>query len=131
MDNPHIKSAIWVMGLSLILVGGCAELHGTSVKTYQLEYQAAVQASADALEDLEIYILDEVSDRLRTEILARHADGNPVRVEVKRVDRNFTQVAVSSGAGVDRILHREVSDQIHEFIRKQLVTPSKDIKWPE
>ena len=114
-----------------MLAGGCAELQGKSVKTYQLEYNAAVQASTDALEDLEIYILNAEADELRTEILARRGDGTPVTVEVKRVDRNFTQVAVGTGAGVARYLDKEVSDQIHEFIRKQLVTPSKGIKWPE
>ncbi len=117
--------------LFVAIITGCAVIQGKSTRTYQLEYNAAVQASTDALEDLEIHILDEKSDRLKTEILARRADGNPVTVEVKRVDRNFTQVAVSSGSGVDRILDRGVSDQIHEFIRKQLVKPSKGIKWPE
>jgi hypothetical protein len=125
------KYVIRTACLFVAMTTGCAVIQGKSIRTYQLEYNAAVQASTDALEDLEIHILDEQSDRLRTEILARRADGNPVTVEVKRVDRNFTQVAVSSGAGVDRILDRDVSDQIHEFIRKQLVKPSTGIKWPE
>jgi hypothetical protein len=47
------------------------------------------------------------------------------------VDRNFTQVAVGTGSGVARYLDKNVSDQIHEFIRKQLVKPSNGIKWPE
>ena len=113
---------------------GCAEFQGKSVRTYQLEYNAAVQASTDALEHLEMYILDEESDKLGTEILARRGNGKPITVEVKRVNGNFTQVAVGSGAGADRFLDfldREVSNQIHEFIRKQLVKPSEGIKWPE
>ncbi|MDH3877296.1 MAG: DUF3568 family protein, partial [Desulfobacterales bacterium] len=104
---------------------------GKSVKTYQLQYNEAVQASTDALEDLEISILNEKADELRTEILARRGDGTPVTVEVKRVDRNFTQVAVGTGAGVGRYLTKDVSEQIHEYIRKQLVKPSNGIKWPE
>lgn len=117
--------------LLVALITGCAAIQGKSTRTYQLEYSAAVQASTDALENLDIDILDEKSDRLKTEILARRADGRPINVEVRRVDRNFTQVAVSSGAGVDRFLELKVSDQIHEFIRQQLVKPSKGIKWPE
>jgi hypothetical protein len=127
-----MKSAFLIICLFVsLLTGGCAELQGKSVKTYQLEYDAAVQASADALENLEIYILNTEADELRTDILARRGDGTPVTVEVKRVDRNFTRVAVGTGAGVARYLDKEVSDQIHEFIRKQLVKPSKGIKWPE
>jgi hypothetical protein len=127
-----MKSAFVIVCLSAsLLTGGCAELQGKSVKTYQLQYNAAVQASTDALEYLAISILNEKADELRTEILARRGDGTPVTVEVERVDRNFTRVAVGTGAGVVRYLDKDVSDQIHEFIRKQLVKPSKGIKWPE
>lgn len=127
-----MKPAFFVICLSAsLLTGGCAELQGKSVKTYQLQYNAAVQASTDALEYLEMPILNEKTDELGTEILARRGDGTPVTVEVKRVDRNFTQVAVGTGAGIARYLDRNVSDQIHEFIRQQLTKPSRDIKSPE
>jgi hypothetical protein len=127
-----MKSVFLTICLSVsLLTGGCAELQGKSVKTYQLQYNAAVQASTDALEYLEMAILNEKTDELRTEILARRGDGTPVTVEVKRVDRNFTQVAVGTGAGVARYLEKDVSNQIHEFIRQQLIKPSKDIILPE
>ena len=127
-----MKSVFFGFCLSvLLLTGGCAELQGKLVKTYQSQYNQAVQASTDALEDLEISILNENADDLKTDILARRGDGTPVVVEVKRVDRNFTQIAVSTGAGVDRYLSQDVSEQIHEYIRKQLVKPSNGVKWPE
>ena len=127
-----MKSAFLIVCLSAsLLTGGCAELQGKLIKTYQSQYNAAVQASMDALVNLEISILAENADELGTEILARRGDGTPVTVEVKRVDRNFTQVAVVTGSGVARYLDKNVSDQIHEFIRKQLVKPSNGIKWPE
>ena len=128
-----MKSVLFIICLSaLLLTGGCAELQGKSVKTYQLQYNDAVQASTDALEDLEISILNVEADELRTDILARRGDGTPVTVEVKRVDRNFTRVAVGTGTGVDRYLSKDVLAQIHEFIRKQMVRPSKGIvEWPE
>ncbi len=131
MTILKIKYLILTACLCVAMSTGCAVIQGKSVRTYQLEYSAAVQASTDALEYLEMRILDEESDKLRTQILARRANGKPITVEVKRVDQNFTQVAVSSGAGVDRFLDMRVSDQIHEFIRKQLVTPSQGVKWPE
>ena len=128
----YMKSAFLIVCLSAsLLTGGCAELQGKSVRIYQSQYDAAVQASMDALVNLEISILAENADELGTEILARRGDGTPVTVEVKRVDRNFTQVAVGTGSGVARYLDKNVSDQIHEFIRKQLVKASNGIKWPE
>ena len=127
-----MKSAFLIICLSVsLLTGGCAELRGKSIKTYQLQYNAALQASTDALEYLEMPILNEKTDELGTEILARRGDGTPVTVEVKRVDRNFTQVAVGTGTGVARYLDKNVSEQIHEFIRQQLVKPSKNINRPE
>ena len=127
-----MKSLFFIICLSVLLLsGGCAELQGKLIKTYQLQYNEAVQASTDALENLEISILTEKGDELGTEILARRGDGTPVTVEVKRVDRNFTQIAVSTGAGVDRYMSQDVSEQIHEYIRKQLVKPSNGVKWPE
>ena len=121
-----------MMCLMLFVGAGCAELQGKSVQTYQSKYNAAVQASEDALQELEILILKSVSDDLRTDILARRADGTPVTVEVKRVDRNFTQVSIATGTGVAPQLNKQASDQIHEFIRKQLlISPSSITKWPE
>jgi hypothetical protein len=130
--HSHMKSAFLIVCLSAsLLTCSCAELQGKSVKTYQLTYNAAVQASTDALKNLEISILNKNEDELGTEIVARRADGTPVTVEVERVDRNFTRVAVGTGTGVARYLDKNVSEQIQEFIRKQLVKPSEGIQQPE
>ena len=117
----------------MLLAGaGCADLQGKSVQTYQSKYNATVEASEDALKNLEILILNSVSDDLRTDILARRADGTPVTVEVKRLDQNFSRVTIVTGTGVAPQLNRQASDQIHEFIRKQLmISPSSITKWPE
>ena len=132
MNCSYIIRLGWMMGLILLIGTGCAELQGKSVKTYQSKYNAAVQASEEALKELEILILNSVSDDFRTDILARRADGTPVTVEVKRVNRHFTQVAIVTGTGIAPQLNRQASDQIHEFIRKQLmISPSSITKWPE
>ena len=121
-----------MMGLMLIIGAGCAELQGKSVKTYQSKYNAAVQASEGALKELKMLILRSVSDDLKTDILARRADGTPVTVEVKRVDRHFTRVTIVTGTGVASPLNTQASHQIHEFIRKQLmISPSSITEWPE
>ena len=120
MNCLNFKSAGWMIGLLLLIGAGCAEMQGRTVRTYHSEYRAAVQASSDALQNLGIPILKEVSDELKTEFLARRPDGTPVIVEIKRVDQNFTLVAVATATGVDRFLDRGVSDQIHGFIREKL-----------
>ena len=120
------KYAIRIICLCILIIPGCAVIQGKSIKTYHSEYSATVQASADALENMEIPILDEVSDELKTEFLARRPDGTPVTVEVKRVDQNFTQVSVGSGGGVDRYLDQETANLIHGFIRGRLSRTVKE-----
>lgn len=114
------KRAIGMVSLFISMILGCAVIQGKTIETYNAEYSATVQASADALVHIEIPIFDEVSDELKTEFLARRADGTPVTVEVKRIDKNFTQVAVGTGGGVDRYIDQKTSNQIHGFIRSRL-----------
>ena len=120
MNNPYHKIAVWMICLALCVGAGCAQLQGRTVETYHSDYRVTIQASSDALQNLELLILKEVSDELKTEILARRPNGTPVTVQVTRIDQNFTQVSVATGAGVDRFLDHGVSNQIHGFIRQKL-----------
>jgi hypothetical protein len=119
MSPLTAKYNILMIYLCISTIAGCATIEGKTI-TYHSEYQTTVQASADALKNIKIPILEEVSDELRTEFLARRPDGTPVIVKVTRVDLNFTQVSVSIGAGVAQYLDTRVSDQIHGFIRGRL-----------
>jgi hypothetical protein len=119
------KNHILLIFLCIPTLAGCAAIEGKTI-TYHSKYQATVQASADALKYIEIPILEEVSDELETEFLARRPDGTPVTVKVTRVDLNFTRVSVSTGTGVMRYLDRQISDQIQGFIRGRLSQNAKD-----
>jgi len=120
MSPLKAKHTILAIYLCIAIIVSCATIEGKSITTYHSDYQTTVRASSDALESLEIPVLEEVSDELKTKFLARRSDGIPVTVEVTRVDRNFTRVTVHTGAGIDRYLDREVSRQIHGFIRGRL-----------
>jgi hypothetical protein len=120
MSPLKAKYNILLIYLCISLIAGCAAIEGKTIMTYHSGYQTTVQASADALKNMEIPVLEEVSDELKTEFLARRPDGTPVIVKVTRVDPNFTQVSVSTGAGIGRYLDKRVSDQIHGFIRGRL-----------
>jgi hypothetical protein len=116
---------ILLIYLCIPIIAGCAAIEGKTI-TYHSGYQTTVQASADALKNIKIPILEEVSDELKTEFLARRPDGTPVIVKVTRVDLNFTQVSVRTGTGIAQYLDRGVSDQIHGFIRVRLSQGVKD-----
>jgi len=116
---------ILLIYLCIPIIAGCAAIEGQTI-TYHSGYQTTVQASAAALKNIKIPILEEVSDELKTEFLARRPDGTPVIVKVTRVDLNFTQVSVRTGTGIAQYLDRGVSDQIHGFIRVRLSQSVKD-----
>ncbi len=120
VQPADMKTFIFIIAVSVATWTGCAQMQGRSTQTYHSDYHAAVRASSDALQNLEIPILREVSDELKTEFLARRPSGKPVTVEVIRVDLNFTRISISTGAGIDRFLDKEVLDQIHGFIRGRL-----------
>lgn len=121
-----MKSSFLIVCLSVfVFAGGCAELQYKSIKTYHSSYRDAVQASSDALKNLEIPILETISDELKTRLLARRPSGIPVTVEITRIDQNFTRVAVRTGAGIDTYVNQEVSKQIHGYIRGKLSGSAK------
>ena len=120
----NIKSAILIIYLCFFTITGCAVIQGRFIKTYESEYHDTVQASSDTLKNLKIPVTEEMSDELKTVINAQRFDGTPVTIEVVRIDRNLTEVSVSTGAGV--VPDKRVSTQIHEFIGENLIQQPKD-----
>ena len=123
-SNQNIKFSILIIYLCFSIVTGCTVLQGKSVKTYESEYQDAVQASSDTLKNLRIPVIEKMSDELKTVIHAERFDGTPVSIEVVRIDRNHTEVSVRTGTGV--IPDNRIPDQIHEFISDSLKQQSEE-----
>jgi hypothetical protein len=125
MSPSKAKYSILLISLCIPIIAGCAGIEAKTT-TYNSDYQTTVQASADALKNIKIPILEEVGDELKTKFLARRADGTPVTVEVTRVDLNFTQVSVITGSGILGVLDTQISDQIQGFIRRRLSRSIRD-----
>ena len=122
--RQNIKFSILMLFLCFSIITGCTVLQGKTVKTYESEYQDAVQASSDTLKTLRIPVIETMSDELKTVIHAERFDGTPVSIEVVRIDRNHTEVSVRTGTGV--IPDNKVPMQIHEFISDSLEQQSKE-----
>jgi outer membrane protein OmpA-like peptidoglycan-associated protein len=93
-------------------------LTGKLSRTYESEYHETVQAVRNTLEKLKIPIMDTIADGLKTEFKAQRADETPVAVEIVLIDRNLTQVSVSTGTV--GVWDRRVSEQIHGYINEAL-----------
>lgn len=122
-DLKIIPNFIWIIGLCLSVITGCAVMQGKMTKSYDHEYHDTVRASSDTLKNLKIPVTEKQSDELKTVMNARRFDGTPVTIEVVRINPNLTEVSVRAGEGIK--LDNRVSGQIHEFIGANLVQQAK------
>jgi outer membrane protein OmpA-like peptidoglycan-associated protein len=117
-------NTVFIINLCLFAIIGCAVIQGKSTKNYESEYHDTVQASSDTLKRLRIPETESKSDELKTVINAERFDGSPVTIEVKRIDRNLTEVSVKTGKGLGG--DKGVSTQIHEFINERIEQKAHD-----
>jgi outer membrane protein OmpA-like peptidoglycan-associated protein len=103
-------------------------LSGKLTRAYESEYHATVQAVRNTLEKLKIPIMDTIADGLKTEFKAQRADETPVAVEIVLIDRDLTQVSISTGTV--GVWDRRVSEQIHGYISEALDIKITDDEKP-
>lgn len=96
--------------------GTYAWIKGELKRTYPATYDAVWNASSDALQSLEMPVVSQQRDALKGTIMAKRADGSDVRVDVKYLTENTTQVNVRIGLFGDR----PDSARVHETIQARL-----------
>ena len=96
--------------------GTYAWLKGELRRTYPATYDAVWNASSDALQSLEMPVVSQQRDALKGTIMAKRADGSDVRVDVKYLTENTTQVSIRIGLFGDRA----DSARVHETIQARL-----------
>ncbi|MDV2496255.1 MAG: DUF3568 family protein [bacterium] len=108
-------AAILVTGAGLG-AGAYAWVKGELKRTYPATYDAVWNASSDALQSLEMPVVSQQRDALKGTIMAKRADGSDVRVDVKYLTENTTQVSIRIGLFGDR----PDSARVHETIQARL-----------
>ncbi len=96
--------------------GTYAWIKGELKRTYPVTYDAAWNASSDALQSLEMPVVSQQRDALKGTIMAKRADGSDVRVDVKYLTDKTTQVSIRIGLFGDRA----DSARVHETIQARL-----------
>ena len=99
-------------------VGVYSYQHGQLKRAYQADYDHAVTATINALNDLRITILTKRDDGIQTKFRAQASDRSPVTIKLKRMTPNVTEVSVRSG--YIGVWDRQASETIHVNIAQRL-----------
>ena len=114
-------------GCALMLAAGAGAgaysyISGNVIRTYEAEYDPAVRASLKVMSQLDFKLRQETGDALKTVISGKRADDTPVTIEVERIEADLTRIGVRTGVvGVNDVT---ASEQVHEYIARQLIRPS-------
>lgn len=119
MTSPVIQTGcpLFIAGVGAG-AGVFTYIHGELKRTYSANFGAAVTASKEALENLEITITGENSGETWTTITAKQANSTPVTVKLKMEGLDATEISVRTGAF--GVWDKDVSELIHVSIAQKL-----------
>lgn len=116
-----------------LLTGGCAALvvgagtgagvysyvEGELRRTYPAEFTAALDATRQALDHLEIRVESTTADGMTTLLKAKRSNGSPVTVKIARLSPRVTEIGVRSG--FVGLWDKNVSELVHATIAQRLL----------
>ena len=98
--------------------GAFAYVDGNLKRTYQAKFDQTLQVCLSILNDLNLPILEKVSDGEETTIRTKRADDTPMTIKIKIVSADWTEVSVRTGSF--GLWKKDISEQFHEFIQERL-----------
>lgn len=128
MNCKQVVPAL-LLGLSLLLTIGCAAavlvgggaaagggayayIKGELKSTEEVSLSRAWKAAQMAMDDLEFQTLNKAKDFFDGEINASGAGGKEIKVKLKRISDNLTEIKVRVGTFGDRALSEQILDRI-------------------
>ena len=103
---------------AVVGVGSYTYHQGELKRGYQTNYDAAVQASVNALKTLDIRMTGQRNDPLETILKGEYFNGKPITITITRKDPAITDIGIRSG--FVGFWDKEFSEKIHEEIQKNL-----------
>ena len=98
--------------------GAYSYISGNVIRTYSADYKETIGACRVVLNQLQVKILEESGDALKTTVRSSRYDGAEITIGVERVGNNLTQVGIRTGfIGIDKT---DDSELLHQYIDDQL-----------
>ncbi len=106
--------------LAAAAVGGAAAAGAGTVAYIKGELKATEEATLDktweatvgAVEELQFLVINKLKDAVSAEIEAKTADNKTVKIELKRVTENLTDISIRIGTFGDETLSRYILSKI-------------------
>jgi hypothetical protein len=105
-----------VVGAAAGAAAGYVWYKGATKHQLKASLPQVERITREALEELELVGIDSVADKLKGEITARMADGTKVRISLKAIDFEQTEIQVRVG----RFGNRAISEQIVRHVERRL-----------
>ena len=106
--------------------GAYSYISGNVIRTYSADYKETVRACRVVLNQLQVEILEESGDALKTKVRSSRYDGAEITIGVERVGNNLTQVGIRTGfIGIDKT---DDSELLHQYIDDQLRKGTAGVK---
>lgn len=106
--------------LTAAAVGGAAAAGAGTVAYIKGELKATEEASLNktwaatvaAVDELEFLVINKIKDAVSAELEAKTADNKTVKIELKRVSDNLTDISIRIGTFGDETLSRYILSKI-------------------
>lgn len=106
--------------LAAAAVGGAAAAGAGTVAYIKGELKATEEASLDktweatvgAVDELNFLLINKIKDAVSAELEAKTADNKTVKIELKRVTENLTDISIRIGTFGDETLSRYILSKI-------------------
>lgn len=106
--------------LAAAAVGGAAAAGAGTVAYIKGELKATEEATLDktweatvaAIDELEFIVINKIKDEVSAQLEAKTADNKTVKIELKRVTENLTDISIRVGTFGDETLSRYILSKI-------------------
>lgn len=105
-------AAAAVGGAAAAGAGTVAYIKGELKATEEATLEKTWEATVGAVDELEFLVINKIKDAVSAELEAKTADNKTVKIELKRVTENLTDISIRIGTFGDETLSRYILSKI-------------------
>lgn len=105
-------AAAAVGGAAVAGAGTVAYIKGELKATEEATLNKAWDATVGAVDELEFIVINKIKDEVSAELEAKTADNKTVKIHLKRVTENLTDITIRIGTFGDETLSRYILSKI-------------------